>query len=71
MYCVRVVLQEGVLPLSVRSGEGLSLLYSVAHYSWNTQGFPYKATYQFSADRGCGKAVFSDISGTPLDGRVA
>lgn len=54
-----------MMPIAVRSGESLSLLYHVAHYSWNMQGFSYRASYNFAPDRGCGPAVFSDISGTP------
>lgn len=56
-------LQDGNLPISVHSLSPLSLVYSVAHYSWTTQGFNYKAAYQFAPDRGCGPPVYMETSG--------
>lgn len=42
------------MPVSVRSWSSLSVVYSVAHYSWNTKGFEFSASYQFNNDAVCG-----------------
>ncbi|XP_059476109.1 uncharacterized protein LOC132197077 isoform X2 [Neocloeon triangulifer] len=55
--------RDNFLPISVHSLGPLMLVYSVAHYSWTTQGFNYKASYQFTSDRGCGPPVYLETSG--------
>ncbi|GLV37679.1 uncharacterized protein CBL_13952 [Carabus blaptoides fortunei] len=46
--------QSQWMPVSVRSWGPLSVVYSVAHYTWNTKGFEFSASYIFNNDAMCG-----------------
>lgn len=47
-------LDTTMMPVTVRSWTQLTLVYSVAGYSWNTKGFDFSATYAFERDASCG-----------------
>ncbi|XP_065340585.1 uncharacterized protein LOC135939904 [Cloeon dipterum] len=63
LACICGKPRDGLLPISVHSLSPLTMVYRVAHYSWTTPGFNYKASYQFSPDRGCGQPVYMETSG--------
>lgn len=47
------------LPVSVRSWGPLTLVYSVAHYTWKKKGFGMTASYSFNSDTICGEQVYT------------
>lgn len=51
------------LPVTVRSWTALSLVYQLAHYSWNAKGFEFAATYAFETDATCGVSTVMAQSG--------
>lgn len=51
------------LPVTVRSWTALSLVYQLAHYSWNAKGFEYAAAYAFETDATCGLSTIMAQSG--------
>lgn len=56
-------LDIAALPVTVRSWTQLTLVYSVASYSWNTKGFDFTATYAFERDASCGLNTIMAQSG--------
>ncbi|XP_017786083.1 PREDICTED: uncharacterized protein LOC108569152 [Nicrophorus vespilloides] len=51
--------QHEWLPVSVRSWASLTLVYSVAHYTWKKKGFDISASYTFNMDTVCGEQVYT------------
>ncbi|XP_071454563.1 uncharacterized protein [Hetaerina americana] len=54
---------QDALPLVVRSTTSLLVEYRVAHYSWATRGFGFKATYKFEDENSCGERVKTENAG--------
>lgn len=52
-----------MLPVTVRSWTQITLVYTVASYSWNTKGFDYAASYDFGVDTTCGVNTIMKQSG--------
>lgn len=46
-------------PVSVRSWRALTLVYSVANYTWDNKGFGFSASYMFNADSSCGDRIYT------------
>ncbi|GLG99805.1 Uncharacterized protein GBIM_06187 [Gryllus bimaculatus] len=55
--------QQQWLPVSLRSWSPMRLVYSVAHYNWNMQGFSFTAEYSFITDAVCGYSRIMEDSG--------
>lgn len=51
------------MPVTVRSWSSLSVIYSVAHFSWNTKGFEFSASYAFNNDAMCAISTVMAQSG--------
>lgn len=58
-FLIFVISQSKWMPVSVRSWGPLSVVYSVAHYSWNTKGFEFSASYVFNLDAMCGTNTYT------------
>ncbi|GLG99806.1 Uncharacterized protein GBIM_06187 [Gryllus bimaculatus] len=58
-----VTLTQQWLPVSLRSWSPMRLVYSVAHYNWNMQGFSFTAEYSFITDAVCGYSRIMEDSG--------
>ncbi|XP_046389116.1 uncharacterized protein LOC124158017 [Ischnura elegans] len=54
---------QDALPLAVKSTTSLIVEYRVAHYSWATRGFGFKASYKFEDENSCGERVKTENSG--------
>ncbi|KAK7789091.1 hypothetical protein R5R35_012776 [Gryllus longicercus] len=63
LSCLCGDFQQQWLPVSVRSWSPMRLVYSVAHYSWNMQGFQFTSSYAFVVDSVCGYARISEPAG--------
>lgn len=50
-------------PVSVRSWDSLTLVYSVAHYIWSNKGFEFSASYSFNTDTVCSDRIYTLHSG--------
>lgn len=61
--CLCGSFQKDGLPVSVRSWGPLTLVYSVAHYTWNEKGFRFSASYSFNTDSICGEYIYRTHAG--------
>lgn len=61
--CGARLVDAGIVPVTVRTWTQLTLVYSLAGYSWNTKGFDFTATYAFERDSSCGLSTVMAQSG--------
>ncbi|KAL1449029.1 hypothetical protein WDU94_000269 [Cyamophila willieti] len=61
--CLCGEFQQDWLPVSVRSWSPISLVYSVAHYTYTAQGFTHETKYEFIDDNLCGHHTLEQYSG--------
>uniref|UniRef100_A0A8D8ZX56 CUB domain-containing protein n=1 Tax=Cacopsylla melanoneura TaxID=428564 RepID=A0A8D8ZX56_9HEMI len=61
--CLCGEFQQDWLPVSVRSWSPISLVYSVAHYTYTAQGFTHESKYDFMDDNLCGHHTLEQYSG--------
>lgn len=55
--------QQEWLPVSVRSWSPVTLIYSVAQYTWKNKGFGLSGSYAFATDMVCGEQTYTVHSG--------
>lgn len=63
LSCLCGNFQAEWLPVVVRTWRPIQVIYSVAHYTWNTKGYSFSAVYAFVNDGECGYDTFSTLTG--------
>ncbi|KAB0801065.1 hypothetical protein PPYR_05419 [Photinus pyralis] len=61
--CLCGAFQQEWFPVSVRSWNLLTVVYSVAHYVWSNKGFEFSASYSFNTDTICSDQIYTLHSG--------
>ncbi|XP_015839318.2 uncharacterized protein LOC658825 [Tribolium castaneum] len=61
--CLCGSFQSEGLPVSARTWGSLTVIYSVAHYTWTKKGFGFSASYAFNTDTICGQHIYTIHSG--------
>lgn len=61
--CLCGTFQSEWFPVSVRSWDSLTVVYSVAHYIWSSKGFGFSASYAFNTDNICNDQIYTLHSG--------
>lgn len=62
--------QNEWLPVTIQSWSPIKLVYSVAHYSWETKGFNFTANYTFVTDGICGHYTLTSPDGEIKSTRI-
>ncbi|RZC42856.1 uncharacterized protein BDFB_000663, partial [Asbolus verrucosus] len=65
--CLCGSFQSEGLPVSARTWGSLTVIYSVAHYTWTKKGFGFSASYAFNTDTICGEHIYTIHSGESAD----
>ncbi|KAL1114761.1 hypothetical protein AAG570_007585 [Ranatra chinensis] len=68
LSCLCGDFQQEWLPVGLRSWSPITLVYSVAQYSWTMKGFNFQADFIFHSDNTCGHQVINQHSGTIVSG---
>ena len=61
--CLCGSFQTEGLPVSARTWGSLTVIYSVAYYTWTKKGFGFSASYAFNTDTICGEHIYTVHSG--------
>lgn len=61
--CLCSAFRSEWFPISVRSWNSLTVVYSVAHYIWSNKGFSFTASYSFNTDSICFDQIYTLHSG--------
>lgn len=59
LSCICGPFKEEWLPIIIRSWSPITVVYSVAKYSWAEKGFSFEAEYKFEFDNVCGYQVIN------------
>ncbi|XP_039276510.1 uncharacterized protein LOC111054673 isoform X1 [Nilaparvata lugens] len=63
LSCICGNFEEDWLPVGVRSWSPVRVVYHLAHYSWTSKGFQFRADYSFTNDAMCGHQVLTQHLG--------